>query len=82
MIHFESNRAQAVEGALMSEKLLGMDEKQLKAVVDERLSKWTNPSFWDATLLQPLLLDVIRERLEDEESELLGKVRVCRVAVA
>ena len=38
--------------------------------------RWNNPSFWDATLVQPLALDAVRERLTPEHSALLGKLLV------
>ena len=68
--------ADDVDGALLSERLQGMDDGQLRAHVDGTLSKWVNPSFWDATLTQPLALDALRERLDPAQSALLGKLLV------
>jgi hypothetical protein len=62
--------------ALLRERLAGLDDGQLRAYVDAVMSKWVNPSFWDATLVQPLALDVVRERLGPAHSALLGKIMV------
>lgn len=67
---------EGLEAAQLRENLHGMDDKQLQAYVARVLDKHDNPSFWDATLAQPLALDVIRERLSPEDSSLLGKLLV------
>jgi hypothetical protein len=60
--------------AMQAEAFQNMDDEHMKAYVDVVLSKWTNPSFWEATLVEPMALEVIRERLSPEHSEILGKV--------
>lgn len=71
-----SEMAEASGAALLRERLAEGDDDQLRAYVDTVMSKWVNPSFWDATLMQPLALDVVREKLGPEHSALLGKLLV------
>jgi hypothetical protein len=67
---------EAMQAALLREQLHGMDDAQLRQYVDRVLNKYDNPSFWEATLSQPMALDVVRERLPAEEAALLGKLLV------
>ncbi|GAX76285.1 hypothetical protein CEUSTIGMA_g3730.t1 [Chlamydomonas eustigma] len=67
---------ESMMSAMQVEAFQNMDDEHMKAYVDVVLSKWTNPSFWEATLVEPMALDVIRERLTPEQSEILGKLLV------
>eukprot|EP00955_Chlamydomonas_euryale_P018543 197601-Chlamydomonas_euryale.AAC.1 len=72
--------ADALGDAAAREALASLPDDQLREYVDAALDKYGTYEFADATLLQPLLLDAVREALPEADAQLLGKLLVRNAA--
>ncbi|KAG1665836.1 hypothetical protein FOA52_005871 [Chlamydomonas sp. UWO 241] len=71
-----AQRAEALEESLMRERMQGMGDDELRTYVDTVLDRYGSLEFVEATLLQPMMLDVVSEQLGQEDAALLAKLLV------